>query len=152
MKAAVSTQNCQHLHSYCLWWGRVGGPDRFRHRVVADSIDDAVRQSRLTVSKALGTNASLWKIEEPKVKTTRAIPTDATSRGEGPRRSSQQIAIMAFVLLWLGLFFLLQWKLRAASAGPKESDASYGIMGTESHSENIPTTSWDSFIRSTRNH
>jgi hypothetical protein len=46
MKGAVSTENCHQSHSYCIWWRRVGGPDRFQHWVLADSIDDAVSRSR----------------------------------------------------------------------------------------------------------
>src|SRR5579862_9173967 len=137
MKAAVSTENCHESHSYCIWWGRVGGPDRFRHWVLADSIDDAVSRSRLDVSKALGTNASLWKIEEPEDKITRVIPTDLVCTCERPRRSSQQVGIITFVLLFLGLCFLLHWKsIAVASAESMENDAGSGIITPEIRSEN----------------
>ena len=121
MKAAVSTENCHESHSYCIWWGRVGGPDRFRHWVLADSIDDAVSRSRLDVNKALGTNTSLWSIEEPADEITLAVP--AVSVCSESVQSSQRIGIMAFVVLLLGLFFLFHWKSRAVvPAEPMESD------------------------------
>lgn len=121
MKTAVPTENCPQPQSYCIWWRRVGGPDRFRHRVLADSIDDAVSRSRSDVTKALGTNTSLWNIEEPADKITRAVP--ASSVCSWSERSSQRIGIMAFVVLLLGLFFLFHWKSRAvAPVEPMESD------------------------------
>jgi hypothetical protein len=116
--AAVSTENCQQSHLYCIWWRRVGSPDRFRHWVLADSIEDAVCRSRLDMSKALGTNTGLWKIEEPGNKITRWIPTALVYQFEGPRRS-HRVRIIASVLLLLCLFFLFYWKSRTvASAGP----------------------------------
>jgi hypothetical protein len=152
MKTAVSTENCQQPHSYCIWWRRVGGPDRFRHWVSADSIDDAVTRSRLDVTKALGTNTSLWSIEEPEDTVTQAIPTDL--RCGGSVRSSQRLGIIAFVLLLLGLFFLFHWKSRAVTpAEPMESDAASGISSPEIRSENNATVwSWDSFVQSTKDH
>jgi hypothetical protein len=104
MKGAVSMENCQQSHSYCIWWRRVGGPDRFQHWVLAESIDDAVSRSRLDVTKALGTNTSLWNIEEPEDKITQAIPIDVVCGGSV--RSSQRVGIMAFIVLLLGLGLL----------------------------------------------
>jgi|SRR5580704_9004758 hypothetical protein len=149
MKGAVSTENCQQSHSYCIWWRRVGGPDRFRHWVFADSIDDAVTQSRLDVTKALGTNTSLWNIEEPGDKATRGIPTDLVWREYG--RSSQRVGIMAFVFLVLGLLFLFHWKSRTVA--PTDSDAASGIITPEIRSEDNATVwSWDGFVQSTKGH
>ena len=123
MKAVASTENCQQPRTYCVWWARVGGPDRFRHRVLAASLDDAICQSRLHIAKALGPNASLWTIEEPSDKTTRAIPTAAVDGCERARRSSQRAGIVAFVLLFLGLLFLFEWKSRTVgSASYAEND------------------------------
>jgi hypothetical protein len=137
MKGAVSTEDCQQSHSYCIWWRRVGAPDRFRHWVLADSIDDAVSRSRFDVTKALGTNTSLWNIEEPEDKVTRAISSDLSCGGSV--RSSQRLGIIAFVLLLLGLFFLFHWKSRSvAPAEPMESDAASGIVVRETPSENNP--------------
>ena len=146
--AAFSTEHCQDLHRYCIWWRRVGGADRFRHWVSAESIDHAISRSRLDVSKALGINTSLWKIEEPEDKITRAIPTDVVCTSEGPRRASQRLGITAFVLLLLGLFFLLHWKSRAvASAESMESDAGSGIVTPEIRSEkNLTVWSWDGVV------
>ena len=155
MKGAVSTENCQQSHSYCIWWRRVGGPDRFRHWVLADSIDDAVSRSRLDVTKALGTNTSLWNIEEPADKMTRAIPTDLGCGGSVRSvRSSEQVGIMAFIVLLLGLCLLFHWKSRAvAPAEPMESDAASAISPPEIRSENNATVwSWDRFVQSTKDH
>ena len=85
MKGAVSTENCHQTRSYCIWWGRVGGPDRFRHWVSAESFDRAVRRSLSDVSKALGPNVSLWKIEEPRDRIARAIATELVCRHKDPR-------------------------------------------------------------------
>ena len=116
--AAVSTENCQRSLLYCIWWRRVGGPDRFRHWVLASSIDDAVGRSRLHVSKALGTNSSLWRIEEPPSKISRAVPTDVVWLREGPLGSSQRVRIIASALILLCLLFLFYWKSNmVASAG-----------------------------------
>ena len=121
MKSGVSTEGCQQSQSYCIWWRRVGGPDRFRHCVLADSIDDAVSRSRSDVTKALGANTSLWSIEEPADKLTRAVPTEVDCGGSV--LSSQRLGTIAFVLLLLSLFFLFHWKSRAVeSAEPMESD------------------------------
>src|ERR1700733_6855645 len=97
MKGTVSTEACQKSHSYCIWLRRVGGPDRFRYWVLAEWIDYAFSRSRLDVTKALGTNTSLWNIEEPEDKVTRAIPTDLGCGGSV--RSSQRVGIMAFIVL-----------------------------------------------------
>jgi len=122
MKSAVSTENDQQSRSYCIWWRRAGAKDRFRHWVLADSIDEAVRRSRLDVTKALGTNASLWNIEEPEKQITTAITTEVVSWGS--ERSSDWVGVMAFVVLLLGLFFLFHWKSNeAASAGSVEGDS-----------------------------
>ena len=152
--AAFSTEHCQDLHRYCIWWRRVGGADRFRHWVLAESIDHAIRRSRLDVSKALGTNTGLWKIEEPEDKITRASPADVVCTCEGPRRSSQRVGIIAFVLLLLGLFFLLHWKSGAvASDESMESAAGSGIITPGIRSENNPTVwSWDGVVPSTKDH
>jgi hypothetical protein len=152
MKGAVSTEDCQQPHSYCVWWRRVGGPDRFRHWVLADSIDDAVSRSRLDVTKALGTNTSLWNIEEPEDKVTRAIPTDLACGGSV--QSSQRLGIIVFVLLLFGLFLLFHWKSRAvASAEPTESDAATRIIIPETRSENNATVwSWDRFVGFIKDH
>jgi hypothetical protein len=145
--AAFSTEHCQDLQRYCIWWRRVGSADRFRHWVLAESIDHAISRSRLDVSKALGTNTGLWKIEESEA-------TDVGRTCEGPRRSSQRLGITAFVLLLLCLVFLLHWKSRAvASAESMESDDGSGIITPEIRSENNPTVwSWDGVIQSTKDH
>jgi hypothetical protein len=150
MKAAVSQENCQQADSYCIWWGRVGGTDRFRHWVLAESIGDAVNRSRLHVSKALGPNAILWKIEEPGDEITPSIRTDVVCWCEGPQRSSQRLGIAAFVLLFLGLAFLFHWKSRAiGSVEPLESGAASGIAVSEIRSENNPTAwAWDGSVQS----
>jgi hypothetical protein len=152
MKGATSTENCQQSRSFCIWWGRVGGSDRFRHWVLADSIDNAVRRSRSDVSKALGPNVSLWKIEEPEDKIARAIPTDVVCWCEGPRRSSQRAGVIAFVLLWIGLLSLFHWKSRAVtSAKSMQSVAASGMITPEIRPESDPTMwSWDGFVDSTK--
>jgi hypothetical protein len=135
MKSAVSTENGQQSHSYCIWWRRAGAQDRFRHWVLAGSIDEAVRRSRLDVTKALGSNAGLWKIEESEKQITAAIATEVVSWGPG--RSSQRVGIMAFVVLLLGLLFLFHFK-SVAPAEPMESDRASGIGIPETPSENNP--------------
>jgi hypothetical protein len=110
MKSAVSIDNCQESHRYCVWWRRVGAADRFRHWVLADSIDEAVRRSRLDITKALGTNASLWKIEEPEKHITAPIATEVVRWHERPRGSSHRVRIVASVLLLLCLLFLFHWE------------------------------------------
>jgi len=121
MKGPVSTEGCQQSQSYCIWWRRVGGPDRFRHCVLANSIDDAVSRSRSDVTQALGANTSLWSIEEPADKIMPAVPTEVGC-GESVL-SSQRLGIIAFGLLLLSLFFLFHWKSRAVvSAEPMESE------------------------------
>ena len=153
MQSAVSMERSEQSHSYCIWWGRVGGPDRFRHWVLADSIDKAISRSRLDISRALGTNASLWKIEVPEHNPTRAVPTDVVSWPEGHGRSSQQVGIIAFALLMLGLSFLFHWKSGAVeSVEPIEHGAASEIVTTEVPPESIPTvSSWDAFVRSIKN-
>ena len=137
MKSAVSTENGQQSHSYCIWWRRAGAQDRFRHWVLADSIDEAVRRSRLDVTKALGTNAGLWKIEESEKQITAAIATEVVRWGSG--RSSDWVGIMAFVVLLLGLFFLFHLKsIAVAPTEPMESDRASGIGILEAPSENNP--------------
>lgn len=122
MKIAVSTENGQKSRSYCIWWRRAGAQDRFRHWVLADSIDEAVRQSRLDVTKALGTNAGLWKIEESEKQITAPMATEVVSWESG--RSSDWVGIIAFAVLLLGLFFLFHSKSNeAASAGPVDGES-----------------------------
>jgi hypothetical protein len=152
MRAAVSQESCRQANSYCIWWRRVGGADRFRHWVLAESIGDAVSRSRLQISKALGPNASLWRIEEPENKITRTIRTDVVGWREGPRQSSQRVGIAAFVLLFLGLVFLFHWKSRAvASAEPMEGGASSGTAIPEILSEKNPTAwPWYGFVQSAK--
>jgi hypothetical protein len=119
---------------------------------LAESIDDAVSRSRLDVTKALGTNTSLWNIEEPEDKITQAIPIDVVCGGSV--RSSQRVGIMAFIVLLLGLGLLFHWKSRAvAPAEPMESDAASAISTPEIRSENNSTVwSWDRFVQSTKDH
>jgi hypothetical protein len=110
MKSAVSIDNCQRSRPYCVRWRRAGAADRFRHWVLADSIDEAVRRSRLDITKALGTNASLWKIEEPEKHITAPIATEVVRWRERPRGSSHRVRIVASVLLSLCLLFLFYWE------------------------------------------
>ena len=110
MKSAISTENGQQSQSYCICWRRAGAADHFRHWVLADSIDEAVRRSRLDITKALGTNASLWKIEEPKKHITAPIATEVVRWRERPSGSSHRVRIVASVLLLLCLLFLFQWE------------------------------------------
>ncbi len=126
MKGAVVIENCQRSQSYCVWWRRIGGADRFRHCVLADSIDDAVSRSRLEVSEALGRNASLWKMEEPEANITRANAPDVAHGRERLRQSPEWVGIIAFVLLFLGLVLLFYWKSRPpASAEPLAESAPF---------------------------
>ena len=110
MKSADSIDNCQGSHTYCVWWRRAGGKDRFRHWVLANSIDEAVRRSRLDITKALGTNASLWKIEEPEKDIIAPIATEVVRWSERPREPSHRVRIVASVLLFLCLLFLFRWE------------------------------------------
>jgi len=110
MKSAVSIDTYQGSHRYCVWWKRVGAADRFRHQVWADSIDEAVRRSRLDVTKALGTNASLWKIEKPERHIMSPIATEVVCWCERPHGSSHRVRIIASVLLLLCLLFLFLWE------------------------------------------
>ena len=124
MESAVSTENGLQSHSYCIWWRRAGAKDRFRHWVLADSMDEAVRQSRLDITKALGTNASLWKIEDPEKHIKAPIATEVVRWSDRPRGSSHRVRIMASVLLLLCLLFLFHLKSNeAAPAGPVEGDS-----------------------------
>ena len=124
MKSAVSIDNCQGSHSYCVWWRRTGARDRFQHWVLAASIDEAVSRSRLDIIKALGTNASLWKIEEPEKQGAAPIATEVVRWRGRPRGSSHRVRIMASVLLLLCLLFLFHWKSNGdASAGPVEGES-----------------------------
>ncbi len=152
MIGTVSTENRQPSLSYCIWWGRVGAPDRFRHWVLADSIDSAARRSRADVSEALGPNASLWKMEEPEDKIATAIPTDVVCRNKGPRWSSERVGIIAFVLLWIGLVFLFHWKMRGVTlAEPMASSTASGIIIPKIPEESDSTMwSWDGFVHSDR--
>jgi hypothetical protein len=109
--AAVSTQNCQRSHWYCVCWRRVGGPDGFRHWVLAESIDHAIGRSYLHVSKALGTNTGLWNIEEPGDKGTRGIQTDVVWKSEGPLATSHRVRIVASILILFCLLFLFSWAI-----------------------------------------
>jgi hypothetical protein len=110
MKSAISIENCQRSHTYCVWWKRAGAADRFRHRVLADSINEAVRRSQRDITKALGTNACLWKIEEPEKYITAPISNEVVRWRERPRGSSHRVRIVASVLLLLCLLFLFQWE------------------------------------------
>ena len=110
MKSAVSAENDQQSRSYCVWWRRAGAQDRFRHWVLADSIDEAVRRSRLDITKALGTNASLWKIEDNEKHIAAPIATEVVSWRERPRGSSHRVRIVASILLLLCLLFLFNWE------------------------------------------
>jgi hypothetical protein len=150
MIGTVSMENRQPSRSYCIWWGRIGAPDRFRHWVSADSIDSAVRRSRADVSEALGANANLWKMEEPEGKMARAIPTDVVCWYTGPRWSSERAGITAFVLLWIGLVFLFHWKMRVVTlAEPMESNTASGIFTPKIRTESDSTMwSWDAFVHS----
>jgi hypothetical protein len=124
MKSAVSTENGLQSHSYCIWWRRAGAKDRFRHWVLADSMDEAIRRSRLDITKALGTNASLWKIEDPEKHITAPIATEVVRSGERPRGSSHRVRIITSVLLLLCLLLLFHLKSNeAASAGSMEADS-----------------------------
>ena len=118
--AAVSRQNCQGSHWYCIWWRRVGGPDRFRHWVLAESIDHAISRSHVNVSKALGTNVGLWNIEEPRDNATHEIRTEVVWQSEGPRASSHRVRIIASVLILLCLLFLSTWPLSKDQVLPFE--------------------------------
>ena len=152
MNGAVSTENYRQSQSYCIWWRRVCGPDRFRHWVSAESIDDAVSRSRLDVTRALGKNTSLWNIEEPDDKIARPIPTGAVCLGA--RRSSQRVGIVAFVVLLLGLFSLFHWNSRkVAPADRTERDAASRIITSDIRSEHNATVwSWDGFVHPTNDH
>ena len=59
----LSTETLHVLRSYCIFWRRCDGLDRFRHWVLAESMSDATTRSRAEISKALGSNAGLWDIE-----------------------------------------------------------------------------------------
>jgi hypothetical protein len=136
--AAFSTERSQDLHWYCIWWRRVGGPDRFRHWVLAESIDHAISRSHLNVSKALATNAGLWNIEEPRDKATRGIRTEVVWQSEGPQASSHRVRIVASVLILLCLLFLFGWRWSSvASAEPMPSNTAPEII-PEVRSENHP--------------
>ena len=124
MKSAVSIDNCQGSHTYCVWWRRAGAADHFRHWVLADSIDEAVRRSRLDITKALGTNASLWKIEQPEKHITAPIATEVVCCCERPRGSAHWVRIIASVLVFLCLLFLFHWKSSEfGSANPLAGDS-----------------------------
>jgi len=124
MKSAVSIDNRKASQTYCVWWRRAGAADRFRHWVLADSIDEAVRRSRLDITKALGTNASLWKIEEPKEHLTATIATEVVRWRERSYGSFHRVRIVASVLLLLCLLFLFHWKSHeVASGGPMAGDS-----------------------------
>ena len=124
MKSAVSTENGLQSHSYCIWWRRAGAKDRFRHWVLADSMDEAVRRSRRDITKALGTNASLWKIEEPEKQIDVPIATEVVCRRARRHGSTHRVRIIASVLLLLCLLFLFHWKSNeAAPAAPVEGDS-----------------------------
>jgi hypothetical protein len=113
---AVLTQSCKGSHWYCIWWRRVDGPDRFRHWVLAESIDHAISRSHLKVSKALGTNAGLWNIEQPENNAVRGIRTEVVWESEGPRASSHRVRIIASVLILLCLLFLFSWAIQQGSS------------------------------------
>jgi len=144
MKGAVSIENCQGSRTYCVWWRRAGAGDRFRHRVLADSIDEAVSRSRLDITKALGTNASLWKMEEPEKHKTAPMATEVVCWRARPRESSHRVRITASVLLLLCLLFLFHWKSSAvASVEPTRGAAPVAII-PEIAPENNPA--WQALL------
>ena len=136
--AAVSRQNCQGSHWYCISWKLVNGSDRFRHWVLAESIDHAISRSRLNVSKALGTNADLWNVEEPGDNATRGILTEVVWQSEGPRASSHRVRIIASVLILLCLLFLFGWTFRRAEPTEQMPSDAASEITPEVRSENHP--------------
>lgn len=48
---------------YVVIWQRVGAPERFRHEVVAGSREEAAGWWFAHVSRALGANIDLWRID-----------------------------------------------------------------------------------------
>jgi len=144
MKGAVSTENGQQSHSYCIWWRRAGAADRFRHWVLADSIDEAVSRSRLDIIKALGTNASLWKIEEPEKQIAVPIATEVVCWRARRRGSTHRVRIIASALLLLCLLFLFHWKSSAVASAEPMKDAAPGVIIPEVPSEN--NSAWQALL------
>jgi hypothetical protein len=126
--AGLSTENYQGSHSFCISWRRVGGPDRFRHWVLADSIDDAVSRSHLDVSKALGSNVDLWSIEQPIDKVTNGIPTDVVWQSVGNVRPSHGVRIIASICLVLCSLFLFWTSRRDVSPDHLANEAAPEVI------------------------
>ena len=127
-------ESCQQ--SYCIWWRRAGAADRFRHWVLADSIDEAVSRSRVDIIKALGTNASMWKIEQPEKQIEVPIATEMVCWRARRRGSTRRVRIIVNVLLLLCFLFLFRWKSSAGALAEPMKDAAPLVIIPEAPSEN----------------
>jgi hypothetical protein len=47
--------------TYRVIWQRVGGGERFRHFVTAETREEALRKSEAEVASALGPNVCVWE-------------------------------------------------------------------------------------------
>src|ERR1700730_11994637 len=103
-------------YSYCLWWRHCDGSDRFRHWVNANCIADAIDQSRVEISIALGTNAGLWKIEDPRTQARQQPEIDDVNCTGNGRYTADRVCISCvnLFLLWLVLFAFYCWISRSA--------------------------------------
>jgi hypothetical protein len=118
-----------HLYSYCLWWRHRDGSDRFRHWVNADSITDAIDRSRVEISIALGTNAGLWEIEDPRTQVSQQPEIDDESCTGNARYTADRVCMSCvnLFLLCLVLFAFYCWISRSAGPEQRATAPSAGI-------------------------
>jgi hypothetical protein len=111
----LSKETLHVLRSYCIFWRRRDGLDRFRHWVLAESMSDATTRSRAEISKALGSNAGLWDIEGTRTNVVGSgLVSDRARRGDA-HRSVGRVWLLScsLIVLVLVLFLFRLWTLSA---------------------------------------
>ena len=113
---SLDASPASRLYSYCLWWRQCDGSDRFRHWVNANSIADAIDRSRVEISIALGTNAGLWEIEDPRTQVGQQPEIDDANCTGTARYAADRVWITCanLFLLCLVLFAFYCWTSRSA--------------------------------------
>jgi len=111
----LSTETLHVPSSYCVFWKRRDGLDRFRHWVLAESMSDAATRSRAEISKALGSNAGLWDVEGTRTNMVESGVVRDRTRRSGAHRSVGRFWMLScwLIVLVLVLFLFRLWTLRA---------------------------------------
>ena len=156
-RSGLSSEQFYSLDSYCFRWKRRNGCDEFRHCVRAQSITDAMSRSREEISRALGSNAGFWQMEEPQQGAVGDYRQCADLSFRSARPAVRRTCSVTVNLLVLGLvlFAFHRWTSRAPQAigspANLQAGARFKVIAPDVYSEETHVMhSWKGFIQATK--